>query len=527
MPVVAAPDFADSYNAAEDLLSRNLSPERAGRVAFIDRDGAHTYAELDERSARFAAVLRQLGIEAEQRVALCLTDTVDFPSCFLGAIRAGVIPVPLNTRLTAKDYAYILADSRARALVVSAGLLPQFTPHVDAHPHLRSVVVAGDPALAEAAGATSTLSTLLAAVSPAREFADTRRDEPCFWLYTSGTTGAPKGVVHLHGHLLETSRRYAQPILGLREDDVVFSAAKLFFAYGLGNALTFPMAVGATAVLLEGPPRPESVSAILKRHQPTVFYGVPTLFGMLLAHDELLPAKDAHRLRLCTSAGEALPPELLRRWRARVGVDILDGLGTTEALHIFISNRLGEVRPGSSGRPVDGYQLRLLREDGQPAAVGELGTLEVRGPTTALMYWNLRERSKQTFRGPWLRTGDKYRVDEEGYLFYGGRADDLLKVGGLWVSPFEVESALLQHDAVLESAVVGHADQDALIKPRAFVVLRPGRDGDRERLARELIDFVRARLADYKRPRWIEFVDALPKTATGKIQRYKLRELSS
>ncbi len=525
MSSVAALDFADSYNAAADLLTRNLTPARADRVAFIDRDGAHTYAELDERSARFAAVLRQLGVEPEQRVALCLTDTFDFPTCFLGAIRAGVIPIPLNTRLTAKDYAYILADSRARALVVSAALLPQFTPHRRAHPQLRSVVVAGEPGPADA---TPRLSSLLDAVTPAREFADTRRDEPCFWLYTSGTTGAPKGVVHLHGHLLETSRRYAQPILGLRAGDVVFSAAKLFFAYGLGNALTFPMAVGATAVLLEGPPRPESVSAILKRRQPTIFYGVPTLFGMLLAHDELLPPKGAHRLRLCTSAGEALPPELLRRWRARVGVDILDGLGTTEALHIFISNRAGEVRPGSSGRPVDGYETRLLREDGQLAPVGELGTLEVRGPSTALMYWNLRERSKQTFRGPWLRTGDKYRADEDGYLYYGGRADDLLKVGGLWVSPFEVESALLQHDAVLESAVVGHADHDGLIKPRAFVVLQPGRADEpaRDGLARELIDFVRDQLADFKRPRWVEFVDALPKTATGKIQRYKLRESS-
>ncbi|MCB9751266.1 MAG: benzoate-CoA ligase family protein [Myxococcales bacterium] len=514
-----APAFADRYNAAEDLLGRNLAPGRAARVAYIDRDGAHTYAALAERSARFATALRELGVEPEQRVALCLEDTVDFPACFLGAIQAGVVPIPLNTRLTAKDYAYILADSRARALIVSAPLLDQFMSHLGAHPQLRAVVVAGDPS-----SAGQQLDALLETAAPAQGFASTRRDEPCFWLYTSGTTGAPKGVVHLHGHLLATAELYARPILGLTPDDVVFSAAKLFFAYGLGNALTFPMAVGATTVLLEGPPRPDRVGALLRRHRPTIFYGVPTLFGMLLAQDEQLPARGEHRLRLCTSAGEALPPELLRRWRARVGVDILDGIGTTEALHIFLSNRVGDIRPGSTGRPVDGYEVRLVDEDDHVVAPGELGTLEVRGPSTALMYWNLRERTKATFRGPWLRTGDKYHVDEDGYYHYGGRADDLLKVGGIYVSPFEVESALLQHEAVLESAVVGHADHDGLIKPRAFVVLAPGAGPANDELARALTQFVRDQLAPFKRPRWIDFVDELPKTATGKIQRYKLRD---
>ncbi len=522
--------LGDEYNAAADLIERNLTAGRANKAAFIDAAGAHDYATIDRRTSRFANVLRGLGIDIEQRIALCLVDDVDFPTCFLGAIKAGVVPIPLSTRLTAEDYVYILSDSRARVLVVSAPLFERFEPHLATLPQLEQVIIAdaggdpgGDGGGDEPAAQHPRLDDLLAGAAPETEIASTRRDEPCFWLYTSGTTGRPKGVVHAHGHLLETARLYATPTLGLHADDVVFSAAKLFFAYGLGNALTFPMAVGATAVLLAGPPTPAAVCEMLTRHRPTVFFGVPTLYGMLLADESLLPDPGQGRLRLCVSAGEALPPALLERWQARMGVDILDGLGSTEGLHIFLSNRPGQLRPGSSGQPVPGYDVRLVDDDGQPVAPGELGHLEVAGPSTALMYWNQRHKSQEVFRGRWMRTGDRYHFDDDGFYHYGGRADDMLKVGGIWVSPFEVESALVQHPAVLECAVVGHEDHDELVKPKAFVVLKQSPDAGDDALAQELIDFVRDRLAPYKRPRWVAFMSELPKTATGKIQRYKLR----
>jgi len=505
--------FDDAYNAAEDLLGRNLTADRRDRTAFIDGAGAWTYAQLADRAARFAGLLTELGVRPEQRVALILHDTIDFPAAFLGAIQQGAVPIPLNTRLTTKDYRYILADSRAAALVVSSSLTATVAGLDDELDTLGHILVSGEG---------GDLAGRLEGATPATTFAPTRRGDMAFWLYTSGTTGQPKGAVHAQSHLIDTAELYAQPVLGIRADDVVYSAAKLFFAYGLGNGLTFPMSVGACTVLLEGPPTPQAVTTIMKDHDPTIFYGVPTLFGMLLSKPELLPEAANARLRVCASAGEALPPELLRRWKERMGVDILDGLGSTEALHIFLSNREGEVRPASSGRPVNGYELRLVDDHGHLVKRGEPGHLEVSGPTTAMFYWNQRERTKDTFRGRWMRTGDKYRQDEHGYFHYEGRSDDLMKVGGIWVSPFEVESALLEHEAVLEVAVVGHADDDELIKPKAFVVLNEGREPSDE-LAQGLIRFVRERLAPYKRPRWVTFLDELPKTATGKIQRFKLR----
>lgn len=500
--------FDDAYNAAEDLLGRNLTPERRERAAFIDESGTWTYAQLADRAARFAGLLGRLRVRPEQRVALILNDTIDFPTAFLGAIQHGAVPIPLNTRLTTKDYRYILADSRACAVVVSSSLTSAVEGLPEELEGLEHVLVAGT---------NGDFRARLEASTPVDTFAPTRRGDMAFWLYTSGTTGQPKGAVHAQSHLAQTAELYAEPVLGITADDVVYSAAKLFFAYGLGNALTFPMAVGACAVLLEGAPTPDAVTTLLKKHDPTLFFGVPTLFGMLLSKPELLP--DETRLRLCVSAGEALPPELLRRWKDRMGVDILDGLGSTEALHIFLSNRQGAVKEASSGRAVEGYALRLVDDDDREVADGEPGHLEVSGPTTAMFYWNQRERTKNTFRGRWMRTGDKYRRDEEGYFFYEGRSDDLMKVGGIWVSPFEVESALLEHEAVLEAAVVAHGDDDELIKPKAFVVLKDGKTVDEP----TLIAFVRERLAPYKRPRWVTFVDELPKTATGKIQRFKLR----
>jgi benzoate-CoA ligase len=351
--------------------------------------------------------------------------------------------------------------------------------------------------------------------------APTRPDDPCFWLYSSGSTGTPKGTVHVQTSPIRTAELYGQPILGIEESDIVFSAAKLFFAYGLGNALSFPLSVGATTVLLGERPTPASVCRILRQYRPTIFYGVPTLYSALLASSEL-PQREELDLRRCTSAGEALPPDVGRRWLERTGVDILDGLGSTEMLHIFLSNRPGEVRYGTSGKPVPGYDIRLVDDESKPVPKGDIGELQVAGLTSAAYYWNNREKSRNTFLGPWTRSGDKYTESEDGYFTYCGRADDMLKVSGIWVSPFEVEAALASHEAVLEAAVVGHGDDNGLIKPKAFVVLRPDAPQSSEFVA-VLQQHVKSRLAPYKYPRWIEFVPELPKTATGKIQRFKLR----
>lgn len=502
------------YNAAEDLIGRNLEAGRGGKTAVIDGSGSYTYQQLSDRVERFANALRAAGIRREQRVVLALHDTIDFPIAFLGAIRAGVIPVPVNTRLAARDYAFILSDSRAEALFVSANLKDGVLSEANAP---RLVVVSGG----ESGGQTS-FADFLATPGSDTAPADTVPDDMCFWLYTSGTTGMPKGAVHLHSHLVATADLYAIPTLGISERDTVYSAAKLFFAYGLGNGLTFPFAVGATTILLEGPPDPASVSRILREQKPTIFFGVPTLYGMLLASKDL-PGQGEHAMRLCVSAGEALPEELLNRWRKRVGPEILDGLGSTEMLHIFLSNRIDEVHPGSSGKAVPGYELRLINDEGELCNPGEMGILEVSGPTAAIMYWNQRAKSVDTFRGPWTRTGDKYVADENGVYTYCGRNDDMMKVGGIYVSPFEVEGALLKHEAVLEAAVVGHPDHDGLVKPKAYVVLVEGVE-ESAALTEDLTAFVKADLATYKYPRWIIFTDTLPKTATGKIQRFKLRE---
>jgi benzoate-CoA ligase len=506
------------YNAADDLIGRNLEAGRGDKPAFIDKSGPHSYAELEQRACRVANLLTARGIGIDDRILMAMTDTIDFPAVFLGAIKAGVVPIPVNTRLTEADYAFMLADSRAKALVVSEALLPQFEGHVREHRYLETVIVSG----ADAQG-HELLEEGLADQPDRFETAPTRADDICFWLYTSGTTGKPKGAVHLHAHLARTADLYAIPVLGIREDDVVFSAAKLFFAYGLGNGLTFPMAVGATTVLLEGPPEPKAVADILTNQGITIFYGVPTLYGMLLASDAL-PEAGQHKMRSATSAGEALPAELFKRFKQKTGVEILDGLGSTEMLHIFLSNRPDDIKPGTSGKPVPGYDLRLVDDDGTVIEeAGAMGMLEVNGPTSAIMYWGQRDKSRETFCGPWTRTGDKYVRDEQGYYTHAGRSDDMLKVGGIYVSPVEVESALMEHEQVLECAVVGYPDHDDLIKPKAFVVLREGA-GASDDLADEIKAFVKQALAGYKYPRWIEFTAELPKTATGKIQRFKLRQ---
>jgi benzoate-CoA ligase family protein len=499
------------YNAAAHFVDRHVTEGRAGKVAFVDDAGSITYGGLAERVARAGSALRAIGVEAEQRVALCMLDGIDFPSVFWGAMKAGIVPVPLNTLLTTADYTYMLGDSRARALVVSDALYDKLAPAASASPFLGRVV------------RTSELPALLDEASPRLDAAPTCPDDVAFWLYSSGSTGTPKGAVHLHSHLVQTATLYGQGVLGVREDDVVFSAAKLFFAYGLGNAMTFPMHVGATAVLMAERPTPAAVMRTMHRHQPTIFCGVPTLFAAILADAALDAGAGSRRLRASISAGEALPRHVGERWRERFGTDILDGIGSTEMLHIFLSNRHGNVRYGTSGKPVPGYDVKIVDDAGEPVADGEEGALWVRGPSACAGYWNQREKSLATFHGPWTRTGDRYVRDADGYYTYAGRADDMLKVGGIWVSPFEVESALGAHEAVLEAAVVGHADDEGLVKPRAYVVLKK-RDDASDALAEELKAFVKVRLAPYKYPRWIVFTGELPKTATGKIQRYKLRD---
>ena len=509
--------FPADYNAAHDLIERNLQAGRAAKPAYIDDAGMYTYAEVAARANRFASALGSLGLRIEDRVLLCLTDTVDFPTAFLGSIKAGIVPIAVNTLLTANDYAYMLGNSRARALVVSAHLLPTFAPLLASLPHLAHVVVSrGD------AGDLLAFDALLARGSDTFDAAPTGPDDVCFWLYSSGSTGMPKGTMHVHSSLMQTAELYGRAVLGLREDDVVFSAAKLFFAYGLGNALTFPLAVGATTVLMAERPTPAAVAKRLTAHRPTVFCGVPTLYAAMLASPEL-PAKRDVGLRICVSAGEALPENIGKRWTAHYGVEILDGIGSTEMLHIFLSNRPGAVRYGTTGVPVPGYALRILDDQMQPVPPGEVGDLYISGPTAANGYWNNREKSRATFQGAWTKSGDKYSVDRDGVYSYAGRSDDMLKVSGIYVSPVEVESALITHPAVLEAAVVGREDDEKLVKPAAYVVLKPDHQGS-SALADELRAHVKSLLAPYKYPRWIEFIDELPKTATGKIQRFKLRK---
>ena len=454
------------YNAAVEFIDANPAKGRADKTAFIDADGSYTYGELAERVNRAGNALRTLGASLETRVLMCMLDGIDFPAVFWGAIKAGCVPIPINTLLTANDYAHMLRDSRARIAVVSEALLERFGPALADQPHVEQVVVAGGEPRGDAGGAAGTggadrhrLANLLAAASPRLDAAPTTCDDVAFWLYTSGSTGSPKGSMHLNRDLVTTAEHYGVATLGIREDDLVYSAAKLFFAYGLGNGMTFPFYVGATTVVLPGRPTPDAVMALLREHQPTIFYGVPTLCGAMLALPPGGSGDGTSRLRLAVSAGEALPADIGTAWETRFGAPILDGLGSTEMLHIFLSNREGDVRYGTSGRAVPGYDLEVVAETGEPAAPGEIGELWVSGDSSAVAYWNQREKSLAAFHGPWTRTGDKYVVDEEGYYHYCGRTDDMLKVSGQWVSPFEVESALLGHESVLEAAVVAAEDE--------------------------------------------------------------------
>ncbi len=504
------------YNFAEDVLTRNLKAGRAGKTAYIDSRGSWTYGQLAERVARFGNLLRGLGIQREQRILICLPDTIDWPTSFLGAVKAGVVAIPVNTLLSEAEYRIIVEDSRARLLIVSEELYPLFAHLIDAAPDLEHVIVSGSQGFGHAL-----FEDTLQAAAATDYTAPTVNDEICFWLYTSGSTGTPKAAVHVHATLGFTAACYGAQVLRLTEGDIVHSVSKMFFAYGLGNSMVHPLSVGATTVLASERPTPNSVANHLRTHGVTVLFAVPTFYAAFLAADPI--EREAVKLRCCLSAGEALPVSIGQSWRERFAVDIFDGLGSTEMVSTFLTNRPGAIRPGTSGKPVPGFALRLVDEAGAVVAQGEMGELQVRGPTTAIMYWNDRERSRSTFLGEWLRSGDKYMQDADGYYVYCGRRDDMMKVGGIYVSPFEVEGALLNHPDVLEAAVAAWPDEDGLIRPKAFVVLKPSGKPN-EAMALALREHCRKQLATFKYPRWIEFRTELPKTATGKIRRFKLRE---
>ncbi|RMF62758.1 MAG: benzoate-CoA ligase family protein [Calditrichaeota bacterium] len=522
-------DIPERMNAADYFVDRHLREGRGDKVAVVDvgQGTEYTYRQVFEQVNRFGNALKhRLDVRMEERVMLLLLDSVAFVAGFFGSIKTGAVPIPTNTLLQTDDYRYLLNDSRARVLVVSAALLPRISAILGQAPYLHHLVVDGDAELEDIPSQIRPhrLAELLGEQSGTLEPEMMSKDDPCFWLYSSGTTGFPKGTVHLHHDMLVCLHTFGRHVLGIKDDDRTFSVAKLFFAYGLGNALFYPFGVGATTILYPDKPVPEKVFEIISKHKPTIFYSVPTSYAALLNVAGAEKRFDTSSLRLCVSAGEALPPALYQRWKTRFGVDIIDGIGSTEALHMFISNFPGEVVAGASGKVVPGYEAKIVDENGQPVAVGEVGDLLIKGDSICAYYWNKHEATKSTIEGHWIRTGDKYKMDENGVFYYQGRSDDMLKVSGMWVSPIEVENTLMEHEAVLECGVIGAEDDAGLVKPKAFVVLKPGKKGS-PALTEELIRFVKSRISPHKYPRWIVYVDSLPKTATGKTQRFKLRNL--
>ncbi len=507
--------YPPEYNVAADFVDRHLGEGRADKVAIIadDTDKSVTYLDLADRVNRCGNLLRSLAGEPGGRVLMIVKDCPEFFYLFWGAIKAGLAPVPLNTLLRADDYQYMIEDSECAGLVYSPEYQGEVAPALAAAGYTPRFILCTE--------GSSSVTEMMEESSPLLAPAPATPDSECFWLYSSGSTGRPKGAVHRHRDIVTTCAHYAVNTLGVTGDDICFSAAKLFFAYGLGNAMTFPLWTGGKAVLSGQRPTPEMTFDIIERHRPTLYFGVPTLYAaQLRALEEQTP--DLSSLRACVSAGEALPADIFRRWRERTGTLILDGIGSTEALHIFISNTTGDFRPGASGRLVPGYEARILDEDGAPVAAGETGSLFIRGDSTAQRYWNNPEKTAETMVNGWLNTGDTYYQDGDGYYVYCGRSDDMMKVGGIWCSPVEIEARLIEHPRVLEAAVVGRADADELLKPEAFVVLSNPTDAG-EDLADELLRHCQDGLARYKYPRWFNFVEDLPKTATGKVQRYKLR----
>jgi len=508
-------EYSPGFNVALPFIDRHVGEGRGDKVAIRSRQGDVTYVALAAAVNRGANALAALGIARGARVVMIVKDCPEFFYLFWGAIKAGIVPVPINTLLRAKDYAFIIADSECAAVVYSQEFAGEVEPALAASAHKPAHVLKVD-------GDGQTFVARSAKVASEFTAVEASPEAECFWLYSSGSTGSPKGAVHLHRDMVVTSHQYGAQTLGVSEDDVCFSAAKLFFAYGLGNGMTFPLWAGATSVLLEGRPTPESTFETIEAFRPTLYFGVPTLYGaQLQALDRLKP--DLGSIRHCVSAGEALPPEIFRRWKDETGLEILDGIGSTEALHIFISNRGGVVKPGSSGTLVPGYEAIVVDENRTELPTGEPGWLLIRGGSIAKYYWRNPEKTTATMLADgWLNTGDTYYRDADGYFFYCGRSDDMLKVGGIWCSPFEIESTLIEHPDVAEVAVVGRADDQGLIKPEAWIVVRDGAQPGAE-LEAGLLRHCKAKMAPYKYPRHFHFVSELPKTATGKIQRFRLR----
>lgn len=515
-PTVEVPEL---FNAATLFVDDNVAQGRGDNVAIYYQDQQLTYSDVQRLVNKTGNALKSLGVEMENRVLLLLYDCPEFVASFFGAMKIGAVPIPTNTMLKPQDYEYLLNDSRAKVAVVSEGLVEQVESVRERLKYLKHLVVAGKARLGQLS-----YQDLVERASPELEAAETSKDDAAFWLYSSGTTGFPKGAVHLHHDMVYASECYAKSILNINRNDITFSVAKLFFAYGLGNALYFPFRVGASTVLLPDRPEPTKIFETIHKYRPTIFYCVPTAYASMLQIEKAEEKYDLSSVRICVSAGEALPAAVYNRWKEKFGIEILDGIGSTEILHIFLSNRPGRVKPGSSGQLVPGYQAKIVDDDGNEVPTGEVGNLLIKGDSIAAYYWNKHEKTKATIMGDWIATGDKYHRDEDGYYWYAGRSDDMIKAGGIWVSPVEVENTIIEHPAVLECGVIGAMDKDELVKPKAFVVLREGIQPSPE-LARELQDFVKMRIAPYKYPRWIEFVPELPKTATGKIQRFKLRHL--
>jgi benzoate-CoA ligase family protein len=510
----------DTFNAATYFIDRNVHEGRSQNIAIECGDERVSYQQLLERTNRAGNALRTLGVQREERMLLLLLDTPEFLYCFFGGIKIGAVPVPVNTQYKAHEYEHVLNDCRARVALVSESLLPLLAsiPR-DRLRFLREIVVVGDASYKH-----PSLSELMDSASSELHAEPTSKDEPAFWLYSSGSTGVSKGCVHLQHDMVVCAESYAKAILNLNEYDRCFSVARLFFAYGLGNTGYFPLSCGATTILSPARPTPASVFADIERYRPTLFFSVPTNYAALLAHcRENGKEFDLSSIRHAVSAGEALPVPLFERFKQRFGIEILDALGSTESLHMVISNRPGQARPGSSGKVLPGYDAKIIDDSGNPVVANEIGDLWVRGDSICAGYWNQHEKTKETFVDQWFRTGDKYYQDQDGYFWHAGRADDLFKVNGLWLSPAEVESALIAHPAVLEAAVIARDDGTGLTKPAAYVVTKP-EFAPNEQLAFDLQAWVGDRIGGYKRPRWIEFLAEMPKTATGKLQRFKLRE---
>jgi benzoate-CoA ligase len=516
------------FNAATYFVDRNLTEGRGANTAIVYEGQEFSYAQVAEMVNQAGNALRDLGLQLEQRVLLLLLDCPEYAAAFFGAMKIGSVPIPTNTLLKPQDYSYLLNDSRSKFIIVSEPLLPAVEPILSECRYLKEIiVVCANPGGESESGLKSKgyklFHEICAAASAELEAEPTSKDDAAFWLYSSGTTGFPKGAVHLHHDMVYCTEYYARQILQISENDRCFSVAKLFFAYGLGNGLYFPFAVGASTVLFPGRAEPRKVFEVISKTRPTLFFGVPTAYAAMLNIPNAEKEYDLSSVRAGVSAGEALPKPVWERFKQQFGVEILDGIGSTEILHIFISNRLGQVKPGSSGTVVPGYEAKIVDEQGRELGPNEEGQLIIRGDSTCAYYWNKHDKTKETIIGDWIRTGDKYHMDEDGYYWYHGRADDMIKAGGIWVSPVEVEGALAEHPAILEAGVVGHTDADDLVKPYAYVVLRQGYTAGPE-LEGELKQFVKDKIAVYKYPRWIEFVDSLPRTATGKLQRFKLRK---